>query len=116
MAELMAECANSVMLLGVVLNLAGAGVLVETLAVKHNRCIAQSAFSGTEVVIVIEQIAVRPDVVVACSVRLLIAGIEDIDEVDIAIAIVVEQGEIDLIVDQLAGFCHHFFRVHVVAG
>ena len=83
MAELMAECANTIVRLGVVFNLTRAGIAVQTLAIEHHgRMYA--------VVIILKRITVRPNVVIARTIRLLKACVEDIYKVDVAIVVVVE--------------------------
>ena len=114
-AELVAERADAVAFARRTVEFAGASVVVDVEPVYFALRLGVGA-----VFIVDSRLdvpVVRPDGVGATAIGFALAGIDDIDEIDIAVVVVVVLGEvhIELIVSEFACLDDHVARVHIVA-
>mgnify|MGYP006913126907 CR=1 FL=1 len=114
-AELVAERADAVAFARRTVEFAGASVVVDVEPVYFALRLGVGA-----VFIVDSRLdvpVVRPDGVGATAVGFALAGIDDIDEIDISVVVIVVLGEVhtELRVSEFAGFDNHVARVHIVA-
>ena len=99
----MTERAYTIVLAAGVINLVGACVVIHSLAVHYTLHTACR-----------KPVVMRPDIILACTVGLTIACINDVHEIHVTVVVVVIDAEIDLIVHQLTCLLDHLLGILII--